>query len=96
MLKLQETITHRFRLPEGVDYRAPLLSDHVVVPLPGLGVDGLSDRPQNLQRASLVPAHKGTGELPRRLLVEGGGASAHLCTGSFPNFISSLMAVGAV
>lgn len=96
MLKLQQTITHRFRLPEGVDYGTPLLSDHVVVPLPGLGVDGLSDRPQNLQRASLVPADKGTGELPCRPLVGGGGASAHLCTGSFPNFISSLMAVGAV
>lgn len=50
--------TYRFRLPEGVDDGTPLVSHHVVVPLPGLRVDGLSHRPQDLQRPSLVPADR--------------------------------------
>ncbi len=36
-------------LPPGVDDRAALLADHVVVPEPGLGIDRLADRAEQLQ-----------------------------------------------
>ncbi|MPL84631.1 hypothetical protein SDC9_30596 [bioreactor metagenome] len=41
-------------LPEGVDDRATALADVLVIPDPGLGVDRLADRAQNLDRAEVV------------------------------------------
>lgn len=48
--------SYRFRLPEGVNNGAALVSHHRVVPQPRLRVDGLSHRPQNLQGRSAPPA----------------------------------------
>ena len=39
-------------LPPGVDDRAALAADHLVVPEPGLRVDRLADRPEQPQRAT--------------------------------------------
>src|SRR5204863_8443603 len=44
----------RLRLPPGVDDRAALTADHLVVPEPGLGVDGLAHGPEQPQRREVV------------------------------------------
>ena len=43
-------------LPPGVDHRAPFAADDRVVPQPGLGVDGLTDRAEQPQRGQVVTA----------------------------------------
>ena len=47
--------TDCFSLPEGVHNGTSLVTDHVVVPQPGLWVDGLTDRSQHLQGAPVIP-----------------------------------------
>ena len=44
----------RLGLPPGVDHRAALATDVAPVPHPGLGVDRLSDRPEQLERGQVV------------------------------------------
>ena len=45
-------------LPPGVDDRAAVVADHTVIPLPGLGVDRLSDGAEQAQRAARVFLHR--------------------------------------
>ncbi|MBG9885387.1 hypothetical protein ABE10_02050, partial [Bacillus toyonensis] len=42
------------RLPPGVDDRRPAPADHLAVPHPRLGVDGLADRAEHAQAGQVV------------------------------------------
>ena len=52
-------------LPPGVDDRAAAVADHVVVPVPGLGIDRLADRAEQAQR--LARGRFFTGASPSRI-----------------------------
>src|SRR5690606_32398593 len=46
------------RLPPGVDHRTALVADHPVVPLPGLGVDGLAHGAEDTQALARGLLHR--------------------------------------
>src|SRR5262249_58626744 len=48
----------RFRLPPGIDDRTATVADHLPVPHPGLGVDRLTDGPEQPERGKIAALGK--------------------------------------
>lgn len=51
--------TYRLCLPEGVDHRTSALTNGLVVPVPRLWVDWLSDTTQDPQSGEIIPGGEG-------------------------------------
>ena len=62
-----------FRLPPGVDDRAAILADHMMIPAPGFGIDRLANRAEQAQRCATGRLHMVVAFLHQRAQRRGGG-----------------------
>lgn len=86
-----------FSLPEGVNYRTFSLSNRFVVPQPGFWIDGFTDAAEDPNRDFRFRFKKLNFSHANKAKVTYFNVDkSWRKTGSFPNFISARMAVGAV